>query len=198
MSKPSSAALARSYQGERILTGVVGGLAVLAGAVAAIVGLGWLGAYRATRPVMDPIAVSWLAGHPLVSRIVAILVGLLLLVLGLIWFFRALRPEAQPDLALDRTVGKGLRVTAGAIAEAVQGDAERIDGVNRARARMVGDRTNPALRLSLWLSEGSDVKAVWQELDEKVLGRARDSLGVTALPTGVRFELAAARRRRAR
>ena len=198
MSKASSAALARSYRGERLLTGMVGGLAVLAGALVAVVGLGWLGTYRATRPVIDPIAVRWIAGQPLVSRVVAIVVGLVLLTLGLIWFFRALRPEAQPDLALDRTVGKGLRVTAGALADAVQADAERIDGVSRARARMVGDRTNPALRLSLWLREGSDVKAVWQELDEKVLGRARDSLGVGTLPTGVRFELAAARRRRAR
>lgn len=198
MSKASSAALARSYRGERLLTGVVGALAVLTGALVAVVGLGWLGSYRAKRPVIDPIAVQWIVDRPLVSRVVALVAGLLLLALGLIWFFRALRPEAQPDLALDRTVGKGLRVTAGALADAVQADAERIDGVSRARARMVGDRTNPALRLSLWLREGSDVKAVWQELDEQVLGRARESLGVTTLPTGVRFELAAARRQRAR
>jgi len=196
MSAASLSALARSYRGERVLTMVVGLLALLAAAATTAVGLGWFGPYRAARPVIDPIAVDWVGRHQLVSRVVAIAVGVLLLVLGLIVLVRALRPESQPDLALDHTVGTGLLVTAGAIAEAIRVDAEQVEGVGRARARMVGDRANPALRLSLWLREGSDVKAVWQELDAKVLSRARESLGVAALPTAVRMELAAARRRR--
>ena len=198
MSTASTSALARSYRGERALTLAVGLLALLAGTAAIMVSFGWIGAYRAARPVIDPIAVGWLASQQLVSRIVAILLGLLLMVLGLVWFFRSLRPESHPDLALDNAVGKGLTVTAGAIANAVRVDAERVDGVSRAKAKMVGDRANPALRLSIWLREGSDVKAVWQELDERVLARARESLGVSTLPTAVRLELAATRRQRVR
>jgi hypothetical protein len=196
MSATSIAALARSYRAERTATTIVGVLAVVVGAGVAVVGSGWLGTYRAERSLIDPIAVDWLAAHQLGARIVAILIGLLFVVLGLLWFIRALRPETHPDLTLDATVGSGLTITAGAIADAVRVDAERIDGVSKAKATMVGNRERPALRLSVWLREGRDVKAVWQELDEKVLGRARESLGVATLPTAVRLELAAAQRQR--
>jgi hypothetical protein len=132
------------------------------------------------------------------ARIAAIVLGVVLLVLGLIWFLRSLRPEARPDLALDDTLGAGLTVTAGAIAGAIQADAEQVEGVGRARARIVGDQRNPALRLSLWLVEGSDVKAVWRELDTAVLAHARECLGIESLPTAVRIELAATERQRVR
>lgn len=194
----SSTALARSYRGERVFTTVLGVLAVLGGATALVVGQGWLGSFRAARPLLDPIAVDWLHEQQLAARIAALVLGLVLVVFGLVWFVRSLRPEARPDLDLDTTVGRGLTITAGAIAGAVQADAERVDGVSKARARAVGDSEHPALRLSLWLREGTDLRSVWQELDARVLGRARESLGVDTLPTAVRMELGAAQRQRVR
>lgn len=194
----SATALARSYRGERAFATSLGLLALLAGAGAVLLGTGVLGAFRAARPVLDPIAVQRLVDWPTTSRIAAIAAGLLLVVLGLLLFVRTLRPERHPDLALDDTVGRGLTVTAGAIAEAVGLDAEQVDGVSRARATMVGTPESPALRLSLWLREGSSVKAVWAELDGTVLRRARESLGVATLPTAVRLELGAAERQRVR
>ncbi|RZS43634.1 hypothetical protein EV193_102615 [Herbihabitans rhizosphaerae] len=194
----SASALARSYRGERVLTSVIGLVALLVGVAALVVGAGWLGTYRAARPVLDPMAVDWLVRQALTARIAAILLGLAMLVLGLMWFFRSLRPEARPDLALDSTIGKGLTVTAGAISAAIAADAEQVDGVSRARVRAVGDREHPALRLSLWLRDGSDVKTIWREIDSTVLRRARESLGVEHLPTAVRLELGAAERQRVR
>jgi hypothetical protein len=193
MSTTSTSALGRSYRAERTLSTAIGLLALLAGATAIVLGLDWLGTSRATLPVLDPTVMDWLDRHQPAPRIGAISLGVLLLVLGLVCFFRSLRPEARPDLELDHTAGKGLTVTAGAIAHAVQADVERIDGVSRARARIVGDRQHPALRLSLWLREDSDVKAVWHELNS-VLGRTRECLGLSALPTAVLMELAAERR----
>lgn len=197
MSTTSTSALGRSYRAERTLSTAIGLLALLAGATAIVLGLDWLGTSRATLPVLDPTVMDWLDHHQPAPRIGAISLGVLLLVLGLVCFFRSLRPEARPDLELDHTAGKGLIVTAGAIAHAVQADVEHIDGVSRARARIVGDRQHPALRLSLWLREDSDVKAVWHELNA-VLGRTRECLGLSALPTAVLMELAIAERRQMR
>jgi hypothetical protein len=190
MSKTAAAkALSRSYTGERTLTFLVGLLAFLGGALALVVGLGGLGEFRGRRPLLDPIAVDWLGGHATPARIAAIVLGVLLFVLGVRWALRSLRPEPRPDLELDRTEGAELVVTAAAIAGAVQADAEQLGGVSRARVRVVGSRTSPALRITLWLHEGTDLKSVWAELDGRVLSRARASLGVTSLPTAVRLEL---------
>ncbi|WP_406629474.1 alkaline shock response membrane anchor protein AmaP [Amycolatopsis sp. WGS_07] len=179
----------RSHGAERTLTSLVGVLGVLAGAGALAVGMGWLGQFRGHRPVLDPIAVGWLRDHSLYARIGAVVLGVLLLVLGLWWFFRSLRPERRPDLKLDDTIGAELTVTSGALAEAVQTDAESLDGVTRARVRSVGTVDEPALRITLWLAEGTDVRRVWEDLDAYVLTRARESLGVATLPTAVRLEL---------
>ncbi|WP_410654786.1 alkaline shock response membrane anchor protein AmaP [Amycolatopsis sp. lyj-112] len=190
----SAKALGRSTGTERSLTVLIGLLALLAGAAALVVGAGWLGAYRGRRPLVDPIALDWLSRNALASRIGALVLGVLLLWLGLWWFFRSLRPEGRPDLELD----DDLVVTSSAISEAVRLDAETIDGVGRARVRAVGDSENPALRITLWLSEGTDLKRVWEQLDATVLTRARESLGVDVLPTAVRIELDTASPQRVR
>ncbi|RSN62849.1 alkaline shock response membrane anchor protein AmaP [Amycolatopsis sp. WAC 04182] len=190
----SAKALGRSTGTERTLTVLIGLVALLGGVAALVVGAGWLGTHRAGRPLVDPIALDWLSRHALASRIGAIVLGVLLLWLGLWWFFRSLRPEGRPDLELD----DDLVVTASAISEAVRADAETVDGVGRARVRAVGDKENPALRITLWLVEGTDLKRVWEQLDSTVLARARESLGVDVLPTAVRIELDTAAPQRVR
>ena len=200
MSRKSVAtkALSRSYAAERALTFTTGLLAVLAGAAALVVGFGVFGEFRGRRPLLDPIAVDWLGGHALPARIGAVVLGVVLLVFGLWWSRRSLRPEPRPDLALDRTEGEELVVTAAAISGAVRADAETLDGVSRARVRAVGTPDSPALRVTLWLSEGTDLKRVWEELDLRVLTRARESLGVDVLPTAVLLELDTAPSKRVR
>ena len=190
----SAKALGRSTGTERTLTVLIGLLALLGGAAVVVIGAGWLGTYRGRRPLADPLALDWLAQNALPARIGAIVLGVLLLWLGLWWFFRSLRTEGRPDLELD----DDLVVTSSAISEAVRLDAETIDGVGRARVRAVGDTENPALRITLWLSEGTDLKRVWEQLDLTVLARARESLGVEVLPTAVRLELDTAAPQRVR
>jgi hypothetical protein len=86
-----------------------------------------------------------------------------------------------------------LTVSSGAIAEAIRADAETIRGVERARVRLVGDTDHPALRITLWLQQGSDVRDIWNDLDTQVLSRARAALSVERLPAAVRIELDAAK-----
>ncbi|SEF34840.1 hypothetical protein SAMN05421837_107593 [Amycolatopsis pretoriensis] len=182
-------ALSRSYSGERTWVFLVGLLALLGGALALVVGFGLLGEFRGRRPLLDPMALGWLGGHATPARAAAIVLGILLVVFGLRGTLRSLRPEPRPDLDLDRTEGAELVVTAAAISGAVQADAEQLGGVSRARVRAVGSRTSPALRITLWLHEGTDLKGVWEDLDGRVLTRARESLGLDVLPTAVRLEL---------
>lgn len=197
MSRQSQAAVARSARLDRITIGVIGALAAAAGGAALVVGAGWLGTARAGRPLADPIALQWLSDNQLLAQLVALAAGVALVVFGLWWVLRTLRPQPQPNLVLEAT-GPGLVVTAQAIAEAIRADAESVTGVAEARARVVRVGRTPALRLQLWLRHGADVRTVWSELDQQVLARARDSLGVEAIPTAIRLELGSADKQRVR
>jgi hypothetical protein len=196
MSAPATTAArkatARAAGAQRTLVGLIGLLGLAAGTAALVVGFGLLGANRAVRPVLDPIALDTLRPPEPLARAVALVVGIVLLVLGLLWAARALAPERRPNLVLDPSPDRRLEVSASAIAGALRADAETIDGVTRARARMVGTTAIPVLRLDLWLEDGTDVRDVYHHLDTGVLTRARDSLGVESLPTAIRIELEAA------
>ncbi|MGP4017398.1 alkaline shock response membrane anchor protein AmaP [Saccharopolyspora sp. 5N708] len=187
--KPSTTPVCRDLGFERGVVVVLGVLALLGGIVVLAVGSGWLGVFRAQRPLADPIFVQWLRDYSPVAIPVAIVLGIVLFGLGLWWVVRALQPEARPDVRLERGGAGDLSVTAAALAEAVRTDAERVTGVNRARVRMAGSQQRPSLRLTLSLREGTNVRHVWEELDEKVLSRARQSLGTDTLPTAIRLQL---------
>ncbi len=192
MSSRSSAAVARSAGTERTLTTLLALVALAGGVVVLLVGTGALGSARAGRSLVDPIAVDVLRANRSLVLALAIVAGLLLVLLGLWWALRSLRPESKPDLVLDGSRGTRLTVSSGAVSEAVRADAETVPGVQRARVRLVGDTDNPALRITLWLRQGSDVRDIWNGLDTRVLARARDALGVERLPAAVRIELDAA------
>ena len=192
MSRRSRAAVARSAAGDRTLV-VLSGLVLLAlGVLVVLLGAGVFGTNRADRPLIDPLVSSWVSGNADLTRWIAIAAGIVLLVVGLVWAVRSLRPEPRPDVLLSDAPGQRLTVEHSAIAEAIRTDAEAIDGVSRARVRLVGTEQRPALRMSLWLVEGTDVRDVWADLDGRVLARARQAFAVDALPTAVRLELDAA------
>jgi len=174
------------------MTTLLGLVALAGGVVMLLVGAGVLGSARARSSVIDPVAADLLSANRVLALTVAIVLGVLLLILGLWWALRSLRPESKPDVVLDDSHATGLTVTSGALADAVHADAEAVTGVDRARVRLVGTADNPALRLTLWLQEGSDVREVWRDLDRQVLSRARTALGVERLPAAVRIELDAA------
>ena len=189
MSRRSRAAVARSAGGDRTLTIVLGLVLVAASVLALLVGYGVFGSFRAQRPVIDPMIVEWVSTHATAARWIAIGIGIVLFLIGLWWTLRSLRPEPRPDVSLSELPGERLTVEHAAICDAVRHDAELIDGVSRARARLVGTPQKPALRLSLTLVEGTDVRDVWADLDGRVLARAREAFAVSALPTAVRLEL---------
>jgi hypothetical protein len=189
VSRRSRAAVARSAGGDRTLTIVIGLVLVAASVLALLVGAGVFGEFRAQRPLIDPILVQWVTDNGDATFWIAIGIGVVLFVLGLWWTLRSLRPEPRPDVSLSEVPGERLTVEHSAICDAVRHDAETIDGVSRARVRLVGTPMRPALRIALTMVEGSDVRDVWAELDGRVLARAREAFSVSALPTAVRLEL---------
>jgi hypothetical protein len=192
VTKAARKATDRPAGAQRSLVGLSGLLGLVAGAAALVVGVGLLGANRAARPVLDPIALETLRTHQTFASGVAIAAGVVLLILGLLWAVRALAPERRPNLVLEPSPDRHLEVSASAIADAVRADAETVTGVTRVRTRMVGTTVTPVLRLDLWLEDGTDVRNVYHDLDTGVLTRARSSLGVESLPTAIRIELDAA------
>ncbi len=190
MSSRSQRALARSRTGERTGITLIGLATLTAGVFGVLVGLEVFGQLRSRRPVLDPIAVDLLRTHALPARLVAVAVGVALVALGLLWAVRSLRPEPRPDLYLDPgAAGATVRVTASAATDALAADAESVPGVARAKARLVGRESAPALRLTLWLTDGADVRTVWRDVEDRVLAGARSSLGIRVLPTAIRLEL---------
>jgi hypothetical protein len=185
----SRSAVARSASGDRWTTVVLGVLLLAAGVLVALLSYGVFGAARAGRPLLDPMIVDALRAQPLLSRVIAIAAGVVLVLLGLTWAARSVRPEPRPDIALDGGPDTVITVSSAAIADAVAGQAGELPGVGRARARLVGPDAAPALRLTLWLADDADVREVLRRLDEQVLATARSSLGLAALPVAVRLEL---------
>lgn len=185
----SLAAIARSAGGDRAVVALLGFVLLAAGVLVVLLSYGVFGGPRATRPLLDPMIVDALRASPLVARLTAIVAGLLLTVLGLVWAAGSLRPERRPDLVLDGGPDTSIIITAGAAAEAVAAQASTLPGVGRARARLVGPQHSPALRITLWLTDDADVKDVLNRLHGEVVSGVTNSLGLTSLPVAVRLEL---------
>ncbi|MGH3451263.1 MAG: alkaline shock response membrane anchor protein AmaP [Haloechinothrix sp.] len=194
----SAKALERSYRAERAVTVSFGTLALVLGVLVLVLSFGTFGTLRAQQPLLDPVAVEVLAARPELSRGIAILAGVVACGLGCWWTIRSLRPERRPDIRLDSDAASALTVTGPALARAVRADAEQLEGVTKATVRTVGDDEHPALRLTVWLREGSDLRSVWHELNDQVLARARESLEREILPTAIHLELGAAQPSRVR
>ena len=185
----SRSAVARSVAGDRWLLALVGLVLLAAGVGAALLSYGVFGAARASRPLLDPIIVDTVAIEPVLWRAIAIAGGIVLAVAGLAWAARAVRPEPRPDVVIDGGPDTTILVSSGAAAAAVAAQAGTLAGVGRARARLVGSTAAPALRVTLWLADDADVRAVLRRLDEEVLATARSALDLTALPVAVRLEV---------
>lgn len=185
----SRSAVARSATGDRWLLVLIGLVLLAVGVGVTLLYYGVFGSWRAARPLLDPILVDTVATNPVLWRVIAIAVGIVLALLGLAWVARSVRPEPRPDVVLDGGPNTTILVSSGAAAEAVATQAATLPSVGRARARMVGSTAAPALRVTLWLTDDADVRAVLHRLDEEVLATVCSALDLSALPMAVRLEV---------
>jgi hypothetical protein len=185
----SRSAVARSVGGDRWLAVLIGLVLLAVGAGVTLLSYGVFGAARAGRPLLDAVVVASVAADPVLWRGVAIAGGIVLAVLGLTWAARSVRPEPRPDVTLDGGPDTTILVTSAAVGEAVAAQAGALPGVTRARARLVGTAAAPALRVTLWLADDADVRAVLRRMHDEVLTTARTVFELSALPVAVRLEL---------
>lgn len=196
--KRRPAELSRPLAFERAVTSIAGVIALATGTLALLVGSGVLGTYRARRPLLDPLARSWATENPGIALTAAAVLGVVLVVLGLWWITHALRPETRPNLRLGGGAAGRTSLSGSTLSEAVRADAREVTGVVGARVRTTGTPERPGLRMVLSLRDDTDVRRVWDELDHKVLSRARSALETETLPTVIKLELDRSRGQRVR
>ncbi|MGI9093704.1 MAG: hypothetical protein ACR2FF_09795 [Mycobacteriales bacterium] len=188
----------RTNRLNRVLLVAIGTVVVLAGAGGVLLGRGVFGAATARRTVVDDDVARpfdqnaswlwWTIGG----------VSLVIALLALYWLLVQLRVERVTAVALPPRPNGDSSVAATALTGAIRGQAEAVDGVVRARARLLRDRRDPELMLNVWLREGADLDAARRELEQVVVAQARESLGLPRLPTWLRIEFDAADRTRVR
>jgi hypothetical protein len=174
--------VARSAAADRSLAVLLGEVLPVGGSLVALLAYGAFGSGRATHPLLDPVIVDALRAQPVLARLVAILAGVALVVLGLTWANLVLAADADTAIVVDGD----------AAARAVAGQAAALAGVAPVRARMVGSREAPALQITVWLTDEADVVEILRRLDQDVVGGARAALDPQPLPVAVRLELAGA------
>jgi hypothetical protein len=115
----------------------------------------------------------------------------LLALLALRWLFAQASTQRVASLSLepDRRTGH-TKLASGALGEAVEDEVERIRGVSRASARMLGKASDPLLRLDVKVGDDGDLGYIRNRLEEDTIPNARRAVGMQQLPVWVRLAVA--------
>jgi hypothetical protein len=180
--------------GNRAGLALVGGSLLAAGGLGLAVSFGAFGSARASAPVLSETTRQFAASHwwfwPAVCGI-ALLVGLL----ALRWLIAQTHTDrtSRIDRSTDPRDGRTI-LHSGALADAVEDDAQAIPGVLDASAHVTDPPT--ALNLQVDLLNDADIAAVRHLLETRTVVRARAAIAQDDLP--VRIELRPGKSGRAR
>ncbi|MFD1659738.1 alkaline shock response membrane anchor protein AmaP [Streptomyces caeni] len=175
----------------RVLTGLAGVVLLLLGGSVLAVGLGaappswWI--HRGPHDVLlsDAERTRWRDQGwwwP------AVLAGLVVLVLLALWWLSAiLRRHRLAEILVDTGDGEGALLRGRALEDVLAGEAERLDGVERAHVLLSGRRSAPEARVRLLLEPHVDPGDALRRLTTEALAHARDSAGLAVLPAEVRL-----------
>ncbi len=110
-----------------------------------------------------------------------------LLLLALWWLVAVLRRRRLAEVLVDTGDGEGAVLRGRALESVLAQEADRVDGVERARVRLTGRRDAPASRVRLLLAPHVDPGTALRDLTGNALTHARASANLDALPAEVRF-----------
>ncbi|MET8245540.1 alkaline shock response membrane anchor protein AmaP [Streptomyces sp. NPDC005202] len=117
-----------------------------------------------------------------------VLAALAVLVLLALWWLTAvLRRRRLAEVLVNTGDGEHALLRGRALEGALAGDAEGLDGVERAQVRLTGRRDAPATHVRLLLEPHVDPGTALHDLTTRALAHARDSAALEALPTEVRL-----------
>lgn len=173
---------------DRSVLTLLGLLLTAIGVLALLVGFGVFGSRLRHKPVFDNFLSDFIGRNGQWLWPVVAVVVVLLALLALRWLIAQLTPTATGDLQLERPAGDGHTELAGsAVTSAVASEVQGYRGVAAARVRLVGDDTDPELRLRVQLDTRADVAALRRRIETDAVSHARQALDQPELP--VRLDL---------
>ncbi|WP_186779979.1 alkaline shock response membrane anchor protein AmaP [Streptomyces salinarius] len=110
-----------------------------------------------------------------------------LLLLALWWLVAVVRRRRLTEVLVDTGDGEGATLRGRALEEVLAGEADRVDGVERAGVRLTGRRDAPAARVRLLLAPHVDPGTALHDLTARALTHARDSAHLPSLPAEVQL-----------
>lgn len=126
---------------------------------------------------------------------IAIGAGILAL-LALRWLLAQVSTQRVGSLNLESNRSQGhTKVSTGALGDAVEEEVERIRGVDRASAHMMGKPADPLLRLDVKLGDDGDLGYIRSRIEQDAIPNARQAVGIAAMPVWVRLAVAAEQQR---
>jgi hypothetical protein len=180
----------------RVLLFLLGLLALAGGVVILLLSTRVFGDKQADQPVLRPATRDFAdrnAGWFWTA--IAIAAGVLAL-LALRWLFAQAKTQRVSALSLEPNRASGhTKLSTGALGEAVEDEVERIRGVDRASARIVGKSTDPLLRLDVKVADDGDLGYIRSRLEQDSVPNARQAVSMAQLPVWVRFAVSTEQRR---
>ncbi|MFF3646787.1 alkaline shock response membrane anchor protein AmaP [Streptomyces sp. NPDC002564] len=118
----------------------------------------------------------------------AVVAALAVCVLLALWWLSAqLRTRRLAEVLVETGDGEGALLRGRAMENVLAGEAQALDGVERAQARLTGRRSTPQARLDLVLEPHATPSDALRRLSAQALAHARDSAGLASLPAEVRL-----------
>ncbi|AZM52516.1 alkaline shock response membrane anchor protein AmaP [Streptomyces sp. WAC 01529] len=118
----------------------------------------------------------------------AVIAALAVIVLLALWWLSAqLRRRRLAEVLVATGDGEGALVRGRAMEDVLAGEAEALDGVERARTALTGRRGTPRARVDLVLAPDATPSEALHRFSAEVLAPARDSAGLASLPATVRL-----------
>ncbi|MFE7134758.1 alkaline shock response membrane anchor protein AmaP [Streptomyces sp. NPDC057638] len=121
----------------------------------------------------------------------AVIAALAVLVLLALWLLLAQSRRGRlADVLVDSGDGEVAVVRGRSLEGAMEADTEALDGVAEARVTLGGRRTEPKARVGVVLEPYASPVRTLAAVREGVVGRAREVVGVSVLPTEARLRAA--------
>lgn len=187
---------ARIDRVNRFLLSFLGLLALAGGVVILLLSTRVFGDDQADQPVLRQSTRDF-AGRNAGWFWTAIAIGCgLLALLALRWLLAQASTQRVSSLSLEPNRRTGhTRLSTGALGEAVEDEVERIRGVSRASARMLGKASDPLLRLDVKVGDDGDLGYIRNRLEEDTIPNARQAVGMQQMPVWVRLAVASEEKR---
>ncbi|MFI5771416.1 alkaline shock response membrane anchor protein AmaP [Streptomyces sp. NPDC051658] len=126
--------------------------------------------------------------------VIAVLVVLLALLLW--WLLAQLRRHRLGQVLIESEGDAAARLNGRALEDAIEEEAQVLDGISQAHVRLTGRRAAPAARVRLLLKPHAEPARTLEQLSGETLAHARDSAGLDRLPSEVRLREVRHRARR--